>query len=195
MNKAVFLPIFALVALFLTAAPTSAQRDYLTPEEVELIRDAQQIDNRIEILTTAIDRRFEVLNLNVGATKRVKKTKSGDKEEWGAMPTGTRFELLLDIKRILQKSIDEIDNLADRPNALTIDPDEKKPKSFEELFPKAVRSLADAAKRYAPVLKGELDKNNDPGEKGSVLDSLEMCSQIIDSVNRLPAKMNKAKGK
>lgn len=183
----------SFAALLVLAATATAQRDYLSAEEIELVRDAQQIDNRIEILTTAIDRRFEVLNLNVGAAKRIKKTKTGDKEEWGEMPKGTRFELLLDIKRILQKAIDEIDNLAERPTSLVIDQNEKKPKGYDELFPKAVRSLADSAKRYAPVLKGELDKNNDAGEKGSVLDTMEMCEQIIDSVNRLPAQLKKNK--
>lgn len=193
MNKASLVLTVSFAALLVFCSTAAAQRDYLSAEEIELVRDAQQIDSRIEILTTAIDRRFEVLNLNVGAAKRVRKTKSGDKEEWGEMPKGTRFELLLDIKRILQKAIDEIDNLAERPDSLVIDPDDKKPKKYADLFPKAVRSLADAAKRYAPVLKGELDKNNDAGEKGSVLDSLEMCEQIIDSVNRLPAEVKKSK--
>jgi len=93
--------------------------------------------------------------------------------------------LLYDIKRILQKAIDDIDNLSERPDSFVIDPNEKKPKGFTELFPKAVRSLAKAAGRYRPVLKTELDKTTDTAEKGSILDTLDMCDQIIESVSKL----------
>ena len=34
------------------------------------------------------------------------------------MPTGSRLELLSDIKYILQKAIDDIDNLAENPKAV-----------------------------------------------------------------------------
>src|SRR5688572_29450379 len=88
--------LFLLVTCHLSLVTTaSAQRDYFTPEEVELIRDAQQIDERIEVLTYAIDRRFAALKLDVGGPKISPK----DSEKWGAFPTGTRGQLLLDIRR------------------------------------------------------------------------------------------------
>ena len=187
MNKIIF--ILFSVAGFLALGPSTAmgQRDYLTAEEVEIIRDAQQIDQRIEMLVHMIDRRFEVLKLDVAARKSSSKEK---KDVWGELPTGTRRELLYDIKRILQKAIDDIDNLAERPTSMVIGPSDnkrKKPAGYAELFPKAVRSLADAAKRYAPLLKAELDKNNDPPEKGSILDSLDSCEQIIAALSKLSA--------
>ena len=94
-----------------------------------------------------------------------------------------------------QKAIDDIDSLAERPDsAILPDPSDKKAKqSFHDVFPKAVRTLADAARRYQPALKSELDKQTDPSEKGSILDSLEMCDQIIASLERLPAQVEKAK--
>ena len=180
----------AIASLAVTA---SAQRDYFTPEEVELIRDAQEIDHRIDVIVHAIDRRFTVLKLEVSPPKRPKTS-----EEWGEMPTGTRLQLLYDIKRILQKAVDDIDSLAERPESAVVytdpkDPKEKKSKGFADLFPKAVRDLAAAAQRYGPVLKADLDKNNDMAEKGSILDSLTMCDEIIAAVAKLPAEVKKPK--
>lgn len=185
------LAIIAAIVVFPTLA--SAQRDYFTAEEIELIREAQEIDHRIDILVHAIDRRFAALKLEVAPPKRPKKD-----ETWGELPTGTRLELLYDVKRILQKAIDDIDSLSERPDSAVVyvdpkDPKEKKSKGFAELFPKAVRNLAAAAKRYGPVLKAELDKKNEMGETGSILDSLEMCDEIIAAVAKLPAETKKSK--
>ena len=181
-----------LVVSFSLSTAALAQRDYFTPEEVELIREAQEIDHRIDILVHAMDRRFAVLNLNVSPRKRVNSKKS---EEWGELPSGSRLQLLYDIKRILQKAVDDIDSLAERPESAVIydDPKEKKTKGFADLFPKAVRELAAAAQRYGPVLKSELDKKNDMSEKGSILDSLQMCDEIIAAVAKLPAEIKKPK--
>ena len=182
--KLTFFAIFAALLFF--PAKTLCQRDYFTPEEVELIRDAQQIDLRINVLTHAIDRRFAVLNVDVHAPAFKQKD-----EEWGQPPTGSRLDLLIDIKRILQKAIDDIDNLSQRPNSIVVEEarDKKnqgqKAKSFAEVFPTAVRNLAAAANRYGPALKVELDKTTVPEEKGAILDSLEMCDEITAAVNKL----------
>ncbi len=188
-------PWVAAVCLFtfaflLSPPSAAAQRDYFTPEEIEIIRYEQEIDQRMDVLVHAIDRRFAVLKIEVNPPKRPKKD-----EVWGELPTGTRLELLYDIKRILQKAIDDIDSLSERPDSAVIyvDPKEKKPKGFAELFPKAVRNLAAAAKRYGPVLKAELDKKNEMGETGSILDSLQMCDEIIAAVAKLPAEVKKGK--
>ena len=185
--KFVFFAAFAVLLIF--PAKILCQRDYFTPEEVEVIRNAQQIDTRIDALTHCVDRRFAALNVDVH-TPAFKARKDDD---WGPAPTGSRFDLLIDIKRILQKAIDDIDNLSERPDSMLVevpDPADKHPKKqkgFAELFPAAVRSLASAAQRYGPALKIELDKTKDPMEKGAILDSLEMCDEIMAAVNKLPA--------
>lgn len=191
--KRIFIALAIVASITFFSSVASAQRDYFTAEEIELIRDAQEIDHRIDVLVHAIDRRFAALKLEVAPPKRPRKD-----EAWGELPTGTRLELLYDIKRILQKAIDDIDSLSERPNSAVVyvdpaDPKEKKSKGFAELFPKAVRDLAAAAKRYGPVLKAELDKKNDKGETGSILDSLEMCDEIIAAVAKLPAEVKKTK--
>lgn len=193
MRSLSILVLFSAFLLVILAAPAAAQRDYFTPEEIELVRDTQKIDDRITLLTKIIDRRFSALNIDVSGAKINPK----DLDKWGALPELTRQQLLLDIKRILQKAVDDIDSLADRPDSAVLpDPDAKKTKqSFADVFPKAVRILAAAAQRYQPALKGELDKPNDPSSKGSVLDSMEMCEQIIAAVDKIPSQMEKVKKK
>lgn len=190
--KVAILFLFSIAASFVfLPATASAQRDYFTAEEVELIRDAQKIDDRMALLTKIIDRRFDALKIDVHGVKIGPK----EQEKWGVLPESSRFQLLLDIKRVLQKAIDDIDSLAERPDsAILPDPDDKKAKqSFSDLFPKAVRTLGAAAQRYQPALKAELDKPNSGSEKGSVLDSLEFCDQIIAAVSKLPAEVEKPK--
>jgi hypothetical protein len=184
--------IVAAVLLFVfLPLSAKAQRDYFTPEEIELIRDAQEIDRRIDVLVRAIDRRFEVLKAIVGAPVVPK----DDKSKWGQLPEGTRAEMLVDIKRILRKAIDDIDTLAERPESAVISAtkDPKKAKKIEDIFPKAVKNLAKAAERYQPVLKAELDKTTDMAEKGSILETIEMCDEIIAAVPKLPTALPKKK--
>jgi len=194
-NAVIFLFVLGVATIF-SPSPVVAQRDYFTAEEIELIRDAQRIDDRVDVLTKIIDRRFAALKIEVGGAK----ISSRDTEKWGVLPDASRFQLLLDIKRILQKAIDDIDSLSERPDSAVLpDPDDKKakPQTFADLFPKAVRHLAAAATRYRPALKAELDKPNSGSEQGSVLDALEFCDQIIAAVTKLPAAVvpEKKKGK
>jgi hypothetical protein len=183
----------AFCSLFLTTS-VLAQRDYFTDEEVELIRDAQQIDQRIDVLIHAIDRRFSVLKIDVAAPALNPKDKN--KDNWGPLPTGTRMNMLSDIKQILQKAIDDIDSLAERPNSAYIPlPDEKKPKHAEELFPNAVRKLAKAAERFKPALGKELEASKDAHEQGLIASSIEMCDEIITSVTKIPAPAPDSKNK
>src|SRR3954451_9003262 len=109
---------FALAVIFalIVSATASAQsRDYLTDQEIEVVRDAQQIDERIDVLVHMIDRRLTVLGVGPASAKKEKL------DVWGPAPTGTRVQLLNDIKQILQKAVDDIDNLSERPASMVVD--------------------------------------------------------------------------
>lgn len=175
----------SLLTIHLSLSITvSAQRDYFTPEEIELVRDAQEIDRRINVLVYAIDRRFAAIKIETGGVKPSKK----EIEKWGELPASSRSEYLFDIRRILQKAIDDIDSLAERPDsAFIVDKDNKAASSYEKLFPKAMRSLAAAAARFGPILKAELDKQNSTAETGFILDSIDSCDQIVAALSKLPA--------
>lgn len=181
--------LLILVLTFVAAVPASAQRrDYMTEPEIELVRNNQDIDKRIEVLTKMMDRRFAAMGIEVGGWKQSQK----DNEKWGDIRTGTRTELLYDVRQLLLKAIDDVDDVAlHNENTLTQN------KVEGELFPKAVRNLASAANRYLEPLRTTLTKTTDEKEKGLILSSIESCEAIIDSVKQLPAevKPEKKKGK
>ena len=178
--------VFSALACGSLVMSTSAQRDYLTTEEVELVRDAQQIDKRVDVLVAAIDRRFAVMGLNVSAPL------AKPKGDWGTPPVGSRTELLSDINKLLEKAIDDIDNLAERPDSMVADPTEKKPKGYADLFPKAVRSLGSAAARYRPALRSEYDRTKVEAEQNLIAYSIDNCDEILAALAKLPAAASPA---
>lgn len=175
----------SILLLFVGVMVTNAQRrDFLTDAEAELVREHQEVDMRIEVLTKFIDRRFAAANIG-GHTWTPPKKNS---EAWGEEPKGNRLELLSDIRRLLQKAIDDIDDIASRERS-SIEGNEKSGK----LFPKAVRNLAVAASRYKPIFERELQNVGSEAEKGILLSSIEFCDQISEAAATLPeeTKSNK----
>jgi hypothetical protein len=172
--------LFLAVTAIVFSAPSAInaqRRDYLSEKEADLVRDNQQIDLRIDILTKAIDRRFMVLNGEGEGSKDWQKSS----DLWGDMPTGTRAALFTDIEKLLQKAIDDIDDVAahDRMDS--------------KFFPKAMRALAKSAEKYLPALKAALDNTKDEKEKGSLLGSIESCDQIMEAVAKVPAEVKETK--
>lgn len=187
MTRTLFTFLFVLAVTAIAVGPASGQRrDSMTDEEVEIVRNSQDIDKRIDVLTKMLDRRFSALGIEVGGWKQAEKSK----EEWGAIRTGTKTELLLDVRAILQKAIDDVDDVAmHNENTLTQN------KTEGLLFPKAVRSLAAAAARYLPQLKATLEKTTDEKDRGLILASIEHCEAILDSVSKLPPETKPEKKK
>lgn len=184
-----FLVLTCLVLTFVSSASSvlAQKRDYMTELEIEQVRDNQDIDKRIGVLTKMIDRRFTAIGIDAGGWKSSAK----DNEKWGEV-TGTRSELLSDIRYLLQKAIDDIDDVAEHnENTLTQN------KTEGVLFPKGVRDLAAAANRYLPALNTALASAKEERDRGVILTSIESCQAIIDSVTKLPAetKPEKKKGK
>lgn len=156
--------------------PTFGQRrDHLTPQEVDLVKEAQILDKRIEVFIKAAERRLMVLNGN--ATANAKQLKK-DSERWGELPTGSRGDLIADIARILDEAITNIDDVSAR--------DERNP-----LISKALRRLAQAVTaiqtQVAP-LRGQL--------KGDAeIASLELLDEDVQSIlaaaKKLPPEVDK----
>jgi len=181
--------LLLMLALAFSASPSTAQsshRDYMTDAEIELVRDAQDVDLRVDVLTKMIDRRFAVLKMSVGGVA----IPSKESEKWGPAPTGTQIEILDDIRKLLQKAIDDIDNVAAHPVKYDIDPtrSEKQKKKDSMRFPDSVKNLAAAAKRYQPALKTLLGQSKDEREKGVILDSLDSCDEVLAAVGKVPSE-------
>jgi len=97
-----------------TQAVNSTTRDHLTPKEVDLVQEAQQIDVRVDVFVRAIERRMIVLTDPAQATsKQVQK----ESEKWGEMPKGSQAELLGNIANILDEAITNIDDVASKEDA------------------------------------------------------------------------------
>ena len=173
------LSLFVSIQIFFPTSAFAQRRDYLNELEIEIVRDAQMIDLRTEVFVKAIDRRFLVIN---NQTVIDDKKSRMDAEKWGELPVGTRSQLLLDIEKILAAAIDNIDDVAVR--------DQK-----SELFPKAVRILADGANRFLPQLKSQLDKTNDQKEKGAIIGAIDFCNQVIEASVKVPEEEKKTKKK
>lgn len=172
---------FFILLMFSPSGANAQKRDYLTDEEIELVRDAQEIDRRVDVLSKAVDRRFLALSGDASQAKQLEK----DSDKWGELPKGKRVELLSDIARILQKAIDDIDDIARREDGMK-----------SELFPAAVHKLADAAQKFLPQLKTQMDSVQNEKERGSILTGIDLCNQIIEASAKIPKpEKNKKKKK
>jgi hypothetical protein len=161
-----------LLLLFSSLANAFQAREHLTPQEIELIQDAQILDKRIDVFIKAADRRMLVLNAgatDAATTKLLKK----DSEKWGELPVGSRAELIHDIAGIFDEAITNIDDVSSR--------DEKNP-----LIPKALRKLAAAASRIVEQLKPAEVQAKD-AELSSFDQLTENAESILQAANKLPA--------
>jgi len=172
LSLTVFTAIFCITLFFPLTADAQKKRDYLTEEEIELVRNNQLIDLRIGILTKAIDRRFAVL----------KNQTPKEKEEWGALPKGTRVELLIDIEKLLGKAIEDIDLVAERAKD-------------SKLFPKAVNKLAGSCTEYLPQFNSFLDTTKEEKERGALLGSIASCNDVIEASTKVPKEPAKEEKK
>src|SRR5215813_2281668 len=105
------------------------QRDHLTQQEVDLVKEAQILDKRIDVFIKACERRMMVINGS--ATANAKQLKKDSEKGWGELPTGSRAELVSDIAKILDEAITNIDDVSMH--------DERSP-----LIGKSLRKLAQA---------------------------------------------------
>jgi hypothetical protein len=180
--------IIAIVATLVLASSTLAtnspqNRDHLTPKEVDLVKDAQVLDQRIGVFVKAIERRLLALKLVAEIeTKQSRKNAEKDAEAWGDLPTGSRAELISDIAKILDEAITNIDDVNAR--------DEKNP-----LIAKSVRKLAAEAARVVDHLKPLQGQSTSEAEAGSLEQLFEDADAILQAANKLPAAATPSKTK
>jgi acyl-CoA reductase-like NAD-dependent aldehyde dehydrogenase len=161
-----------------SATPVSPARDYLTPQEVDLVKEAQALDKRTDVFIKAAERRFQVLGVQiqittVATTKQAQKQAQKEAELWGDLPQGTRAELITDIAGILDAAIENIDDVALR--------DEKNP-----LVPKSLRKLSDAATLFQGRLESMQEKAQDKDERLAIEQALQNVQEILEAAGKLP---------
>jgi len=178
--KTRFITCIALLTLLgsLVFASAAPQRDHLTTQEVDLVKEAQILDKRIEVFIKATDRRLIVLNgTQTANAKQLKK----DLELWGELPTGSQAELIGDIARILDEAITNIDDVSSR--------DDRNP-----LIPKALRRLAQAVNTIMTQVAPFKDKAKTDAEIANLELLNENSQQILEAAGKLPPELPK-KGK
>src|SRR5687767_1917286 len=163
-----------LVVSLYSAAPAQ-RRDHLTPQEVDLIKDTQVLDKRIEVFIKAAERRILVLT---GAADPNPKQSKKDSEKWGELPTGSPGELVSDVARILDEAITNIDDVSSR--------DEKNP-----LIPKALRKLASAATRIFDQLRPMQAQARGDAEIASFEQLMGNAQSIVEAAKKLPPPIEK----
>ena len=161
--------------LLFTGVVAQAQRDHLTPQEVDLVKEAQILDKRIDVFIKAAERRLMVINNS--ATANAKQLKK-DSEKWGELPTGSRAELIGDIARIFDEAITNIDDVSTR--------DERNP-----LIPKSLRKLATAVNTIMAQLKPLSADAKSDAEIASFEMLNEDAQSILEAANKLPPEVDK----
>ena len=172
-------PALLLLALLAPLLPArvevaaSAQREHLTPEEIEQVRVNQTLDLRTGVFVKAVERRLAA----IADPQAAEKLPAKELEKWGAVE-GTRAQLLSDIDRIIEEAVTNIEDAAIH--------NEK-----SALIPKAVRRLAEAAKVFLPQLTTLHASSSDDGERGTIERALENLQEIIDAAAKQPAEVKK----
>ncbi|HKP72887.1 MAG TPA: hypothetical protein VJT82_08120, partial [Pyrinomonadaceae bacterium] len=153
----------ALLVTTLLPSPLAAQnrkREFLTPQEVEMVADTQELDKRSALFVKIAERRLlAITDPQAAATQQAK-----DAAAWGELPKGTRADLLSDLARIFDEAIDNIDDVATRaPSSPTLH--------------KSVKKLAEASSRFLSQLTPLRDKTDD--------DEREALEQAIDNLQQI----------
>ncbi|HYH83988.1 MAG TPA: hypothetical protein VEX60_00810 [Pyrinomonadaceae bacterium] len=157
-QSAALLSLALLVSMF--AAPAAAQkREHLTPEEIDFVRDNQELDKRTEVFVKAAERRMLAIT-NPGEASK-------DKEKWGEVK-GTRSQLLYDISKILDEAVVNIDGAAERS-----------PQS--PLLRKSLFKLSEAANRLVPQLGKLREGLQSEAESDNLERALAMAQEIVEA--------------
>jgi len=172
--------ILPLFVVYLAATNAAAQtREHLTPQEIDLVKDAQILDKRIDVFVHALERRLIVLNgTSAVNAKQLKK----DAERWGELPSGSRAELVSDLAQILDEAITNIDDVSSR--------DERNP-----LIPKALRRLVQAVN----TVQSQLTPLKDQMKTEAEIASFELWTQdaqsVLEAAKKLPPETTDKKTK
>jgi hypothetical protein len=154
-------------------ADAQRRRDHLTDQEIEIVRDVQEIDYRMLVFIKAIERRLVVLegvdNLSADQVKKIDK----EEDKWGELPEGTQTELLSDIDKILDEAINKIEDVAERDVE-------------SDLFPIAVYILSESAKNIIPRIEKFAENNENARDIALINSAVRQCSDIIEASSKVP---------
>ncbi|HEV2879920.1 MAG TPA: hypothetical protein VGX24_01335 [Pyrinomonadaceae bacterium] len=167
----------AAIALARPNAASGQRREHLTEQEMDMVRDTQELDRRIALFVKIAERRIAA----VTGTGAEQTPSAKELEKWGALPQGTRTQLFNDLARILDEAINNIDDVAVRAPG-------------NSLIPKAVKHLSNAAARFLPQLTPLRANATAEGEREALEQAIENLQQVLDAAKKLPEETPEQKG-
>src|ERR1051325_7438719 len=167
------------LSLFVGFSAQAQSRDHLTQQEVDLVKEAQILDKRIDVFIKAAERRIMVItNSSAANAKQLKK----DSERWGELPTGSRPRLVSDLARIFDEAITNIDDGSSRDERNT-------------LIAKSLRKLAQAVNSIMAQLKPLSAEAKSDAEIASFETLNEDAKSILEAATKLPPEVIDKKAK
>ncbi|HSF25714.1 MAG TPA: hypothetical protein VLE20_15920 [Blastocatellia bacterium] len=139
--------------------------DYLTEEEGDKVREAQEVDSRAKVFMKIADRRIKLITgvvppFEKSAGKKGEKKAEEEEREWGVLKATSRTELLKHYARAIEECMAKIE-----------DAYERNPKSKE--LPKALATLREATDRHLQTLRSLAGQVTDEGERRALSDAIE----------------------
>jgi hypothetical protein len=125
-----------------TVASTQIPGDYLTEEEDNHVREAQNADDRVKVFMKIADRRLAAISpaQSVASDKKAQKQAEEELREWGVVPKVSRAELLMHYARAVREVIAKLE-----------DAYERNPKSSS--IPKALTALRDSTDKHLQIIR------------------------------------------
>jgi hypothetical protein len=151
--------LMIMLGLSIGVAAQSQKRDHLTEQEVDLVRENQELDRRIEVFIKAADRRLLALT----TPNAVQKKK--EEEVWGPLPAGTKLELLTDYKKILEEAEEKLEDAYTQG-------------SKNDLLSKALKKFKDAAIRQIAELRKLAPQMTDKKEQRALEEAIAEAETV-----------------
>lgn len=151
------------------ASSTQIPGDYLTEEEDNHVREAQNADDRVKVFMKIADRRLATFSPTQSAAsdKKAQKRAEEEEREWGAVPKANRAELLMHYARAVREVIAKLE-----------DAYERNPKSSS--IPKALTILRDSTDRHLQIIRAiepEMKTDSEIGAWREALDQAETANK------------------
>jgi hypothetical protein len=150
-----------MAVITVSAIVNQEQNEYLTKNEIEKIRMAQQIDERVKVLMKVADRRLLLVENSSAAISKK------EEEQWGPLPRGSSTELLSQYVKAIDETIVNIED------AYSQDPG-------DEFLYKALKTFGEATElqlNKLKTLRATVKAENDLGELDRAIEAAELANE------------------
>jgi len=162
--------IFVISCVFPYPAAGQNKREHLTAQEIEVVRDSQELDKRTLVFIKAAERRVSLLtNAQAAPPKEAQK----EIEKWGDISQSTRTQLLSDLARIFDEAITNIDDAALRS-------------ADSPLLSKSLKQLSAASTNFLTQLAPLRDRAGEGAEREALEQTLDALEEIIEAAKKVP---------